>query len=292
MSPARRRKPSISLIGAGNLARALGTALVAAGYRIDAVAVRDRAASIARARPLARKLGAQMAMFDDFELRSPLVWLCVRDDSITLCAAQLAAKGNFAGAAFHSSGALSSSALEPLRAAGGSVAAVHPLMTFVSGPPPSLEGVWFGLEGDAGALRLARRIVADVGGEALPLRSEAKGLYHAWGSFCSPLLVALLVAGEEVAVAAGIARSHAARAAQPLVRRTIENYIQSGAAAAFSGPLARGDMATVARNLEALRTLPSAQAIYVLLARSALRNLPVRNRAQLRRLLGEDESVS
>src|SRR5262249_4022048 len=135
-----------------------------------------------------------------------------------------------------------------------------------------------------------RRIITGLGGEPFELRGEAKALYHAWGSFCSPLLIALLALGEEVAEAAGIPKADAARAAKPLVRRTIENYIQSGAAAAFSGPLARGDLATIARNLEALRTLPRAQAIYALLARSALHNLPVRNRSQLRRLLGEDEA--
>src|SRR5947209_11579581 len=114
MSPSARkrrsRKPGITLLGAGNLARALGSALLAAGYRVDAIAVRDRASSLAHARSLARKLGAGMTTIDRLELQSPVVWLCVRDDAITLCAAQLAAKGNFVGAAFHSSGALSSSA--------------------------------------------------------------------------------------------------------------------------------------------------------------------------------------
>src|SRR4029077_21008140 len=99
--------------------------------------------SLTRARALARRLNAQVLPINRAELTSPIVWLCVRDDAITLCAAQLAAKGNFSGAAFHSSGALSSSALDPLRAADGAVAAVHPLMTFVAVSPPSLEGVWF-----------------------------------------------------------------------------------------------------------------------------------------------------
>jgi len=290
MSAHRRgNKPGITLVGAGNLAHALGNALRSAGYVIDAVVVRDRAASLTRARSLARRLAAQVVPIDRAEVKSGIVWLCVRDDAITLCAAQLAARKAFPGTAFHSSGALSSSALDPLRAAGAAVAAVHPLMTFVSGPPPPLEGVWFGMEGDASALRIARGIVSHIGGEALLLRGEAKALYHAWGSFCSPLVIALLAAANEVAEAAGISAEAARRASQPLVRRTIENYIELGAAGAFSGPLARGDLATVARNLEALRTRPRAQAIYVALARAALHDLPVRNAAQLRRLLGEDE---
>ena len=66
-------------------------------------------------------------------------------------------------------------------------------------------------------------------------------------------------------------------------------YLEHGAASAFSGPLARGDVATVAHHLEALRALPWAQEIYVALARSALRTLPVRNRDALQRLLGGSE---
>src|SRR5439155_10979615 len=125
------------------------------------------------------------------EPASGILWLCVRDDAVTVCAAQLASHGTAGGFAFHSSGALASSALDPLRAAGAKVASVHPLMTFVGGPAPSLQGVWFGMEGDAAAARVAREIVGDLSGEALALRSDSKALYHAWGAFNSPLLVAL-----------------------------------------------------------------------------------------------------
>jgi predicted short-subunit dehydrogenase-like oxidoreductase (DUF2520 family) len=288
----RRTKPALTLVGAGNLAHALGSALAEAGYPIATIVVRNRAASIARARSLARKLGAQIVPIDRAELQTELLWLCVRDDAITVSAAQLAACGQYTGIAFHSSGALSSSALDPLRAVGAKVASVHPLMTFVAGAAPSLKGVWFGMEGDTAALRTARKMVGDLGGEALLLRGGNKALYHAWGAFNSPLLIALLAAAAEVAEAAGISRPDALRAAQPLVRRTIQNFLEHGPAAAFSGPLARGDLATVAHHLNALRELPHLQAIYVALARAALRDLPVRHRAQLRRLLGEDESAS
>jgi len=286
----RGKKPGITLVGAGNLAQALGIALSEAGYPIHAVVARDRAPSIARARRLARRLATAMQKIDRAQLDSEIVWLCVRDDAIASCAAQLATANKFRGIAFHSSGVLGSSALAPLRGIGAKAASVHPLMTFVAGPSPALESVWFGIEGDAVALRMAREIVHSIGGETLELRGDNKALYHAWGAFNSPLVIALLAAAAEVAEAAGLSAEQADRAARPLVQRTIENYLGRGPAAAFSGPLARGDVETVAHHLEALRQLPHLQAIYVSLARAALRDLPVRNRAQLRRLLGEDST--
>lgn len=54
---------------------------------------------------------------------------------------------------------------------------------------------------------------------------------------------------------------------------------------AFSGPLVRGDTEIVRKHLHALKKTPEARAVYVALARAALRHLPVRNRRELERLL-------
>ncbi|MGE5726145.1 MAG: DUF2520 domain-containing protein, partial [Acidobacteriota bacterium] len=58
-----------------------------------------------------------------------------------------------------------------------------------------------------------------------------------------------------------------------------------GPANAFSGPLVRGDVATVRRHLEALSKLPGARRVYVALARAALETLPIRNRKELEKAL-------
>ena len=70
-----------------------------------------------------------------------------------------------------------------------------------------------------------------------------------------------------------------------MVRRTIDNYFAGGAAAAFSGPLVRGDLDTVRSHLEQLSRVPGAREVYVALARSALRSLPVACRREVRQLL-------
>ncbi|MBV8206276.1 MAG: DUF2520 domain-containing protein [Acidobacteria bacterium] len=281
----RRNRPSIALAGAGSLATALGPALVGAGYRVMNVVVRDRPASLRKGRFLARRLGAQLCVLGE-SVTAELLWICVRDDGIASVADALAASGSTANYAFHSSGALLSEALSPLRAAGVRVASVHPLMTFAGSSRRDFRDVWFGVEGDDAAVRLARQIIGDLKARMLRINPDRKALYHAWAVFASPLLVAELAAGEEIARSAGLRARAAREAILPLVDQTIANYRRHGAASAFTGPLQRGDVATVARHLEALRSMPDAQGLYVALARIALRRLPVKQRAKLSRLLG------
>ncbi len=108
---------------------------------------------------------------------------------------------------FHSSGALTSDELAPLREKGARVASVHPMMTFVRGTVPEMAGVAFAIEGDAAAVRVATSVVQRLGGVGLTIKKQNKVLYHVFGSFASPLLVALLASLEEVAMAAGIGRA-------------------------------------------------------------------------------------
>jgi predicted short-subunit dehydrogenase-like oxidoreductase (DUF2520 family) len=187
--------------------------------------------------------------------------------------------------ALHSSGALASDELRLLRRRGAAVASVHPLMTFVRGSVPSLNGVPFAFEGDPAAVRIARKIVRDLGGEAFPISRNRKMAYHAWGAFASPLLIALLVTAEKVARAAGLSTAEARRKALPILRQTLANYEKLGSAGAFSGPIVRGDAQVVRRHLLELKKVPEARAVYVALARAGLRHLPAGNRRELQKLL-------
>ena len=278
------RKPTIALVGAGRVAQALAPALRRAGYRIVEVIGRDRAASRASARRLARSVVARARTLADARLHADLVWLLVPDGIIAACARRLASGRSWEGkTVLHSSGALSSDELAPLRRRGAIVASCHPMMTFVGGGSLSFRGVPFALEGDAAARRAARRLVYDLGGYTLFIRKRAKPLYHAWAMFTSPLLVVTLALGERVGRKAGV--PDARRAAEPTIRQMLENYLAGGAAVAFSGPLVRGDVATVRANLRALRAVPEAREAYLALARAALHNLPVRNRKALAKLL-------
>jgi predicted short-subunit dehydrogenase-like oxidoreductase (DUF2520 family) len=273
---------TITIVGPGRLGTALALTLHRAGYIIDEIVSR----SPTGARALARGVGARLTTLARARLGADIIWVLVPDDAIADTARALAPATEWKGKiALHSSGALASDELAPLRARGAHIASLHPMMSFVHSSLPDMAGVWFAVEGDAAAARPARRIVRDLGGEVFSIRPAEKALYHAWGAFACPLVVANLTLAENIARELGVSEASARKTIAPMLRQTIENYLQHGAAAAFSGPLVRGDVATIRRHLQALAKLPAARDAYLALARAALLNLPVRNRAELDRLL-------
>ena len=286
MASKRADKATITLIGAGNLAQALGPALKAAGYKIDFVASRETASSRRRAAMLAGTLEARTQSLNDAGPTSDIVWICHTDDALAETAKLLARKAGWAGKiVLHSSGALSSDVLSPLKRKGASTASLHPMMTFVPGATPRMEEVPFAVEGDSRAVAVARRIVRDLGAESFAIKKTAKPLYHALGSFSSPLIVAALVTAERVGRSAGLTASQTRRVMGPILRQTFKNYEERGAAAAFSGPIKRGDVNTVSRHLQELKRVPGASEVYRALVKSALMDLPSAKKKELMRLL-------
>lgn len=286
MANRRLAKPTITLIGAGNLAQALGPALKAAGHQIDFVAARETASSRRRAAMLARLLEARTQSLNDAGPSSDILWICHTDDALAETAKLLARKPGWSNKiVFHSSGALSSDVLSPLKRKGASTASLHPMMTFVPGATPQMDEVPFAVEGDIRAVAVARRIVRDLGAESFAIKKAAKPLYHALGSFSSPLIVAALVTAERVGRGAGLTASQTRRVMAPILRQTIKNYTERGAAAAFSGPIKRGDLNTVLRHLKELKRVPGASEVYRALVKSALMDLPSAKRKELNRLL-------
>jgi predicted short-subunit dehydrogenase-like oxidoreductase (DUF2520 family) len=281
-----RKKPRIAMVGAGNLASALAVSLHEAGYVIEQIISRGRTASLRRTRGLARQVEASAVTADGAQIWADIVWFCVPDGAIAHAADSLAGAADWRGrVALHSSGALTSDELAVLRKRGAAVASVHPLMTFVRGSRPPMTGVPFGIEGDRKAERVARAVVLDLRGKPFTVRKAQKGAYHAWGMFASPLLTALLAEGERVAVAAGVSRKAARERMLPILTHTLANYSRFGAAGSFSGPIARGDVATVEKHLKVLGKILGGREVYIALARAVLRDLPAKNRSALERIL-------
>lgn len=235
---------------------------------------------------LARRVKARLVEIGKRPLDTDLVWIAVPDDAIAGVARTLAQSGDWKGKiVFHSSGALTSDELAPLREEGARVASVHPMMTFVRGAAPQMAGVAFAVEGDAAAVSVAKSIVERIGGEAFSIKKESKVLYHVFGSFASPLVIALMASLEQVALAAGIRKQDIKPIMVPLLWQTLHNYLKHDAAAAFSGPLVRGDVATVRKHLAELKKLPEAREVYIALAKVALRDLPTKNGRALERIM-------
>jgi predicted short-subunit dehydrogenase-like oxidoreductase (DUF2520 family) len=276
---------SVAIVGVGRVGTALARRLAEAGHRIDELVCRNPASS-PRARQLARQLHGKVHTIQSARLQADVVWFCVGDSDISKAASAFADRDWRGRFAFHASGIMSSEALAALVTRGASVASVHPLMTFVPGAIPKLDGAMFGIEGDRRAVALARAIVRSLGGVPVELREADKAAYHAFATTISPLLVALMSAAENIAASAGIPRHSVRPGMAPIMRATLENYFQIGAAA-FTGPVARGDTSTVKRHLQALRADPEGLDCYLALAYAALTNLPSRRNKQMKAVLDE-----
>jgi predicted short-subunit dehydrogenase-like oxidoreductase (DUF2520 family) len=279
----------IAIIGPGRLGAALARALSETRYPVTEVISRNNASSLKKARILGKAVNTGAATIKSATCDAGLLWLCVPDREIATVGRELTAKltgKQWKGkVVFHSSGAFASDELESLKKKGASIASVHPFMTFVGGTLPSLRGVPFAIEGDVAAVRLARQIVKVLGGEAFSVRKKDKVAYHAWATFCSPLLIAALVTAEQVGRIAGLSPAIARRKMLPILKQTFVNYASLGPAGAFSGPIVRGDAETVSKHLKVLQKVPEARAVYLALARSAMRHLPTHNRAKLGKTL-------
>ncbi|HEU5414225.1 MAG TPA: DUF2520 domain-containing protein, partial [Candidatus Angelobacter sp.] len=96
---------------------------------------------------------------------------------------------------------------------------------------------------------------------------------------------ATLVTAERVGRAAGLSLTETRKVMAAILQQTLKNYLERGPAAAFSGPIKRGDLETVRRHLRELKRLPEANEVYRALVKSALRELPTVRKDELRRLI-------
>jgi predicted short-subunit dehydrogenase-like oxidoreductase (DUF2520 family) len=174
------------------------------------------------------------------------ILLCVPDSEIAAAASAVAGAAPFVG---HTSGATPLAALEP---AGAELFGLHPLQT-VSGAGARLAGCGCAVAGStARALELAEQIATDLGMVTFPVEDSQRAAYHAAASISSNFLVTLQAEAEALADSAGISGFDARRMLGPLVRSTVENWIELGPERALTGPVARGDIATVAAQRAAI----------------------------------------
>lgn len=257
----RKEKPQVSIIGAGRLGTTLALALEAAGYSIRSLVARRVQSARKAAGLLNTKAEALGAGQIGSLRRSDLFLISVPDDQIAGVAAQLGSL-NFdpKPTVLHTSGALSSNVLSPLRAKGWSTGSLHPLIS-VSDSGSSIEGAFWSVEGDTGAVRLGKAIVHDLGGESFSIKTADKPLYHAAAVMTSGHVTALFDVALEMLVECGLTRQTARRILQPLLASTVHNLETKDPAQALTGTFSRGDVETVKRHLAALKDHELADAL-------------------------------
>jgi predicted short-subunit dehydrogenase-like oxidoreductase (DUF2520 family) len=177
--------------------------------------------------------------------------LCVPDAEIPAAAEAVAGAAELVG---HTSGATPLSALEPARLAGARLFGLHPLQTFTAGSgPEAFAGAGCAVAGSAPeALAFAASTARLLGMTPFEIDDAGRAAYHAAASVASNFLVTLEAAAEAIAAGAGLEPAEARALMLPLVRRTLDNLAAVGPEAALTGPVARGDHATVERQREAV----------------------------------------
>ncbi len=244
------RKPPIAIAGAGRVAQALGRLLRERGENVAAVASRNPA----HAREAAAFIGGAVAMgYAELPGRAARIVVAVPDDALEAVAALLA-PAMCGGTAVHTSGARGPEALAELSRRGVSCAAMHPLQTICSPRQgvADLPGAAFLISGDGPAREWAESMAALAGGRCLSLPDSAKPLYHAAAVMASNYVTGLIGAAAALLRAAGVTEPEALEALGPLVRASAANAVALGPAAALTGPIERGDAATVALHWRAL----------------------------------------
>ncbi len=242
--------------------------------------------SIRRARALAKKSAATAATIADSRLSADVIWICSTDDAIAPVARLLAQRRDVdwkSKIVLHASGALTSDELAALKKRGAAVASAHFMQTFAPGSNPTLK-VPFAVEGDTRAKEVALKMGRALGAKPFVIRKQSKVLYHAMGSFSSPMVVAALSLGEELGRVAGLSKKEITLVMAPIFSRTAENYLKKGTKGAFGGPINRGNITTVKKHLVDLEKIPEARAAYIALGAAAIKRLPTKNRKALEKL--------
>ena len=245
----------------------LGLALAGAGY---AVRIHGRTKK-AVPRPLTLSVGPGDEP-PPWIAQLTVIILAVPDDAIRPLAGVLADAGTIGSqqVVLHLSGVHGQEALGPLVGSRAALGSLHPLQT-ISDPERAaerLKGAWAAVEGMPRAVEAAERLAQDVGLRPFRIASQAKPMYHAGAVFASNYFVVVEAVAQRLLRHAGLTDAEAWQALRPLVEGTLENLARLGPLGALTGPVARGDEATVRRHVEALTQDDAA--LYRVLGRAAL----------------------
>jgi len=236
----------ITLVGPGRAGMSLALAAGEVGNSIVAVVGRTNES----AKAAAEQLGAAALVPGDPLPASDLLVVATRDSVIEMMAEALAPQAGSTTAAVHLSGLVPVAALDALSAVGLQTGAFHPLQTL---PEPAtghqrISGAWVAVTAEEPLRAALHRLAETMGAHAFDLADAAKAIYHAAASAAANFPIAALTMAADLFEEAGVPFA----AARPLVQAAVANAFEMGPRAALTGPVARGDVATVKAQLQAV----------------------------------------
>ena len=242
----------IGIIGAGKVGAVLGAALRAAGHVITGVhAVSEE--SLTRAEALLPEV--PILEIPEIMRRSEVVLFAVPDDVLEPLVTGLTDGGHLGPGQIliHTSGRSGTQVFAAALRAGAIGLAIHPAMTFtgLSLDVARLRQATFGVTAASPFLPIAQALVLEMGGEPLVVAEGDRPLYHAALAHASNHLITLV--GQSIQMLSSLGAADPAQVLGPLLKASLENVLASGDSA-LTGPVARGDVGTVAAHREVLES--------------------------------------
>jgi len=251
----------LGFIGAGTVGTALSVRLNSKGYLIVAVSSRSRtsAQNLARAVDGCHMSDNNQGVADNAEL----VFITTPDDAIAPVVSQI--KWHAGQSVIHCSGADSTDILQPAKEAGARVGAFHPLQTFASVKQAieNIPGSTFALEAEEPLLNILKDMATALDGHWVELKASDKVIYHASAVIACNYMVTVVKLATDLWQSFAVPPHQATRALLPLLRGTLNNIDTVGIPQCLTGPIARGDIGTIKKHLDALQEkVPSLLSTY------------------------------
>lgn len=279
----------VFILGAGRVGRGLAGALRASG--VDVIGLHGRRLDVGVS------AGPLPASVDDADV----VVVAVRDAQLEGALLEIAAplRAEAPGArrggsaqrpvVLHVSGSATPRTLDDLRARGHAAGTFHPLVPIAEPAHAGdrLRGAWIGVDGDAAAIEAGRTLARHLGASTLVIPAGEKSRYHAAAVFASNFPAVLAAMAAELMSKAGVSTAEARGAVIALLRASVANLHEGEPAAVLTGPIARGDAATVRAHLAALAGDDLVVAVYRTLSTAAVNLLasdPGADTARLREI--------
>jgi len=248
---------------------ALAARLAGRGYPVVAVSSLSRASAqkLAQAAGGCQIFDSNQAVADNAEL----IFITTPDDAI----ASVVSNVNWhpGQSVVHCSGADSTDILKQAKEAGAEVGAFHPLQTFAS-PQQAMEnipGSTFALEAEEPLLGTLKSMAAALEGQWVELKASDKVLYHAAAVLACNYMVTLTKLAADLWQTFDVPQEKATKALVPLLRGTLHNIETIGIPNCLTGPIARGDIGTINKHLDALQqTAPQLVSTYRELGRQTI----------------------
>jgi len=257
--PPRPDRFTVGLVGAGRAGSAMAAALARVGHELVGATTASHVSPLLP--PDLPRLPA-----DEIASRCQLLLLTVPDDTLPDLVRGLAVTGALRTGQLvvHAAGRYGLDVLAPAVEAGAFPLALHPAMTFTGQDTDlaRLADSCIAVTAPDELRIVGEALALELGGEPVHVPEPLRATWHAALTHGANHLVTLIGQAADLLAAARVRQPD--RVLGPLLHAALENTLRDGDAA-LTGPVSRGDVATVRAHLEVLAASP-ARAAYVALA--------------------------